>query len=798
MTKIAIVQKCPSKVNYERQLGLSDLDVYNLSSQKVSRLLKRDVDLEIVGEGGYDAEGGNQFCPELYDYVILVGSEALKMFTKATSVTDYTGREAPAKPEYSSTKFIACISPAMLAFKPENKPVFEETIKNLHRIIKGESEADIKRQYTYYTPEQSSELLEYLTYLLDSPQFEVTALDSETTALSARDGEMLGISISHQINQGIYAHADAFDVFCLTALQELVDRNVIVFHNAKFDMHFFTYHLGINFDNCNLHDTMIIHYLLDERQGTHGLKSLTMKYGTLGDYDRELDEFKKEYCRRHGITQAEFSYDLIPWDIIKLYAAKDTDATLQLFEKFYPVLKSNDKLFSCYNNLMIPALRFLTRMEARGIPISEERLLKGKELLSEDLQEDKKQLYTFPEVQALEQDQGKVFNPNSTQQLRKLLFDYIGLDPTGKLTSTGAISTDAEVLKELGERHKVPKLILDIRQKSKLINTYIDKLLPVIDRDNRVRTGFNLTSTTSGRLSSSGKFNVQQLPRDNPIIKGCVKAPEGYRIVAADLTTAEVYYAAVLSGDKALQQVFINMNKDPDKYPDFHSNIAHMVFNLPCEPAQVKKLYPALRQAAKAITFGILYGSGAKSVAEQVNLALLDDGKPATCTKEEAEGYIHTYFTRFPQLKRWIDSCHSQIKSQGFIYNHFGRKRRLHNINSTDRGIAAGEVRSGFNAVIQSVSSDHLLIGAAEADVEIMNKGLDAQIFALVHDSVVAVVREDLVGEYLEILTRNIQKDRGCSIPGVPVGLEQDSQEGGSRDYSCGKLEEYFPEVAAL
>src|SRR5690606_5440418 len=109
-----------------------------------------------------------------------------------------------------------------------------------------------------------------------------------------------------------------------------------------------------------------------------------------------------------------------------------------------------------------------------------------------------------------------------------------------------------------------------------------------------------------------------------------VVAKKGYKIVAVDLTTAEVYYAAVLSGDEMMKQVFINMQREPAKYPDFHSTVAHMVFNLPCEPSEVKKLYPALRQAAKAITFGILYGSGPAKVAESVNLAFKENGQPET------------------------------------------------------------------------------------------------------------------------------------------------------------------------
>ena len=103
-----------------------------------------------------------------------------------------------------------------------------------------------------------------------------------------------------------------------------------------------------------------------------------------------------------------------------------------------------------------------------------------------------------------------------------------------------------------------------------------------------------------------------------------------------------------------------------------------------------------------------------------------------------------------------------------------------------------------LNAIIQSVSSDHLLIGAAEADIEIMEIGLDIGIFALVHDSIVAVVREDLVAEFIEIIVRNVQKDRGCSIKGIPIGLGEDSEPGGSPDYSCGKLQKMYPDLAMV
>jgi DNA polymerase I-like protein with 3'-5' exonuclease and polymerase domains len=776
---------------------LSGVDVFNLTSVKVTKLLVRDVDLNIQDEKTYDAmvetSGELGFCPAKYDWVILVGSEALKMFTKATAVTDYSGKVAPGKK--GETNFIASISPAALAFKPETKPVFDATVLSIASLVSGTGVRVFEGDYKFFLETQPFK--EYLEFLIKS-DIKVIGLDSETSALSCRDGYVLGVSMSHKVGQGVYAHADCIDMECIDLMQELLDTRTTVLHNAKFDMHFLGYHFGLKFLNRDIQDTMIMHYLLDERQGTHGLKSLTMKYGVLGDYDRELDEYRRAYCGEHKIPLGEFTYDLFPWDIIKIYAAKDTDATLALYFKFQPVLASNPKLLECYNTLMLPGMHFLTKMEDRGVPISKDRLVLAKKLLTEELDTLQKEMYSYKEIHELEAMQGDVFLPGSVNQLRILLFDLLNLPPTGKLTKTKAISTDAEVLKELGEKHRLPGLILEIRQKTKLKNTYIDKLIPAMDRDSKVRTGFNITSTTSGRLSSSGKFNMQQLPRDNPIIKGCVKAPEGYKIVAVDLSTAEVYYAAVLSNDANMKQIFLDMKRDPKKYPDFHASVAHMVFNLTCSPAEVKKLYPALRQAAKAITFGILYGSGPAKVAESVNLAFAEEGQAQTCTLEDAKGYIFDYFTKFSKLKRWIDNTHREIKSKGYVYNFFGRKRRLHNVNSIDKGVAAGEVRSGFNAVIQSVSSDHLLLGAIDADELIEATGMDAGIFALVHDSVVAVVKTEQVPDYINLITSCIQINRGCSIPGCPIGVEEDSEPGGSQDYSCGKLAKMFPELAAI
>lgn len=780
--RIAVVQKCPSKVDYENILGIQGLEILNLCETKKSKVLVRDVTLDLD--------------PNDYDWVILVGSEAMNMYSKIRAVSDHTGRKVIGKK--GEKNLIAMINPSAMIFKPELKPVVQKTAEGIYNIIHDIDQADnIERDYQYFT--EPDEFSQYLVEVLNMDDLKVVAVDTETDAFAPRDGEILGVSMSHKIHQGIYVHADAIDDHCVTLMQEVFDKYDIVLHNAKFDMHFLSFYFGLTFREGHVHDTMIMHYLLDERKGTHGLKALTMKYGSLGDYDTELDEWKKEYCRSHKVKITDFHYGLIPWDVIKVYAAKDTDATLELYYKFYPVLMGNERLFSCYNELMLPTLHFLFSMEDAGIPISSNRLKESKSVLEIMLVGLKEKLYGYPEVIELESiNDGQKFNQNSPIQVRTLLFDVIGLTPTGKLTATGNICTDAEVMEELAQFHEIPKLIVQIKQTEKLKNTYIDKLLPSVDRDSMVRTSFNQCTTTSGRLSSSGKFNMQQLPRDNPIIKGCVKALPGYKIVAVDLGTAEIYYAAVLSKDINMQQVFINMKSDPKKYSDFHSTVAHMVFNLPCEPSEVSKKYKSFRQAAKAISFGILYGSGPAKVAATVNEELLKAGQEATCTVDDARGYIDDYFNKFPKLQSWIAECHRQIQNHGFIYNFFGRKRRLHNINSPDRGVAAGEVRSGFNAIIQSVSSDHLLLGAVEAKKEMDSKGIDGHIFALVHDSVVAMIREDQVPDYLEIIKSALQKDRGCSIKGVPVTVDEDSELGGSEDYSCGKLVKEFPELAMV
>jgi DNA polymerase I-like protein with 3'-5' exonuclease and polymerase domains len=754
MAKVAIIETKKSRTDYKSHFDF-EFDQYVLASDaSLKKILKKDVDIDINIDN--------------YDWVILVGSEPLKFFTKVTSVTEYSGKIV-------QDKFIPIINPAMLAFKPESKTLFDESKQKIIGLVSGADKGFVLDSSYYVGINDTKEALAYIQEAIDYPADEV-ALDSETSALYPRNGHILGISLCYKPDFGAYISIDCFTEEVESKLQELFNKKNIVFHNAKFDKSWFIYHFGWKFPRSE--DTMLLHYLIDENPGTHGLKQLALKYTKFGDYEKELEDWRNNYCKTHGILKEDFSYEYIPFEVMVPYASLDSVVTLAMYYKLKPVIDKNKKLANVYNNILMPGSEFLIKMENNGVPFDKDRLVKAQALMQEDIDKAIEELYTHEIVAQFEQFQGKKFNPNSVNQLRVLLFDFLKLRPSKK-TKKGAHSTDAEVLEQLSDQHEVPRLILAIRQKAKIKNTYLDKIIPQLDRDSRLRTNFNLHSTTSGRLSSSGKLNMQQLPRDNPIVKGCIKAAPGHKIVSMDLKTAEVYIAAVVSKDEALMDVFRNKE-------DFHSSIAKRVFALPCKVEDIKTLYPEKRSAVKAVTFGILYGAGPDKISSEVTK---ETGTLFSVT--EAEEVITDYFNTFKKLKKWIDGNKKFILENGFIYSFFGRKRRLANVKSEDKGTVAHTVRSGINFLVQSPSSDVNVLGAIDMQGYIDAKKMKARIFALVHDSILAEVPDDEIDHYKKMLEHFIQLDRGVSIPGVPIMCDFEIGE----DYSTGKFEKTYEDL---
>lgn len=573
--RIAIIETKPSKTNFSKEFNNAfEYSRFSLCSDPtIQKVLKKHVDIDInIDE---------------YDWIILVGADATKLYT-GQSVTDYTGRVL-------DNKFIPVINPAMITFKPEAKKVWEESRDRIIGFISGSKKVITYNTDKIYGITDSAILHEFLRNAIASPNT-FFGIDSETTSLYPRNGYVLGVSVSYERDHGAYIDANCIDEEAEELFKELFRKKKAILHNAKFDLAFFKYHF--DWDIVDYEDTMLLHYCINELPGTHSLKKLAIEYTDYGGYEDELDDFKADYCKKYGILKDNFTYDLIPFEVMYKYAAIDSIVTFLIYCRLKPAVSKNTQLNSIYTNILLPASTFLQWVENNGVPFDLPRLRFAQGKMQEGIDEAIAGLYKDSRIKEFENFQEKEFNPNSVMQLRSLLFDYLKIPPTGKKTDTGSDSTSAEVLQELAEEHEIPQLILNIRQKSKIKNTYLDKIIPQLDKDSRLRTGFNIHGTTSGRLSSSGKLNLQQLPRDEPGVKGAIKARPGYKIVSVDLTTAEVYIAAVLSGDKKLQRVFTSKS-------DFHSTIAKQVFNLACSVEEVKDKYPLFRQAAKAITFGI-------------------------------------------------------------------------------------------------------------------------------------------------------------------------------------------------
>ena len=268
---IAIVETKPSRNDYVDLFENSfEFDQFQLcSNPSVKRVLKRDVDIE--------------FNPDNYDWVILVGSEPLKFYTKEGSITEYSGRIV-------DDKFLPVINPAMLAFKPEAKKTWEESRDNVFKYLNGEMKQE--KLENIYGITESADLYVFLTRALEHEN-DFVALDSETSALYPRDGHMLGISMSYEPEHGAYIDCNCIDEKAEELLQLIFDKKRVVFHNAKFDIAFFEYHFGFKFPRFE--DTMLMHYMLDEQPGTHGLKqAVSVKELSKETEDKPLENIQEK------------------------------------------------------------------------------------------------------------------------------------------------------------------------------------------------------------------------------------------------------------------------------------------------------------------------------------------------------------------------------------------------------------------------------------------------------------------------------------------------------------------------
>jgi DNA polymerase-1 len=372
-----------------------------------------------------------------------------------------------------------------------------------------------------------------------------------------------------------------------------------------------------------------------------------------------------------------------------------------------------------YEDIELPLIPVLKKMEEKGVKIDIEFLKKLSKTYHAELNKIEKKIYELSGVE---------FNVSSPKQLGEVLFDKLQLTAKGlKKTEGGARSTRESELEKLREAHPVVPLIFEYRELTKLLSTYIDLLPTWADANNRVHTHFIQTGAATGRMATTEPA-LQNIPVKTELgraIRNAFIAEEGFVLAALDYSQIELRIAAFMSGDEKLIDIFKNNI-------DVHTAVASEVFEVPLE-----KVDKEMRRKAKVINFGILYGMGVNALKQNLG--------PGT-SRAEAQEFYNNYFKKFSGLATYIDNIKAEVERKGYTETFFGRRRYFTGINSHIPYIKAMAERMAVNAPFQGTNADIIKIAMKRIDDYLVEKGYDKDAFLLmqVHDELVLEVRENL------------------------------------------------------
>jgi DNA polymerase-1 len=388
----------------------------------------------------------------------------------------------------------------------------------------------------------------------------------------------------------------------------------LIGHNIKYDLNVLK-----NYDVdvcCEMNDTMLESYVLNNASSRHDMDSLAFKY---------LGEKTIKFSDVAGTGKDQKTFNQIDIEKGGMYAAEDADVTYRLHEELWPKLQKSRKLTNVCKEIDFPLLKVIAKMERVGVQVDENLLKKQSKELSRKLENIEKKVYSEAKVS---------FNINSPKQLQEILYEKLKL-PIIKKTPKGQPSTAEAVLKELSYEYDLPKLILEYRSLAKLKSTYTDALpLQVNKKTNRVHTSFNQAVTSTGRLSSTDP-NLQNIPirtKEGRKIRKAFIVPNDYLMVSADYSQIELRILAHLSKDKGLIKAFY-------EDIDIHKFTASEVFDV-----DIKEVSDDQRRKAKAINFGLVYGMSAFGLSKQLDIS-----------KESANEYMDLYFSRYPNIRSYLD-----------------------------------------------------------------------------------------------------------------------------------------------
>jgi uracil-DNA glycosylase family 4 len=725
------------------------------------------------------------------EIIIPTGNLSMKYLMKQTAITKCRGKLYV----HDDRKYFPMIHPNLVLKQPKYLQFFSEDMINLESVLNGTKvagRASYERERLYCETYDSA--IDEIMRLMKLPKGTKVVVDLETVKVNpfiarVTSGKTTADKFPESLHPKIVAigfadrpgYGSAIPLYhretpfsgnqlgtIVKFLRWLFEESELEFvaHNGKFDIKWLKAWLDIQVKEL-IWDTMLIHYLtITEEKGTHGLKDLAWLETDMGGYDDALDSLKPT-------GEDEGNYDLIPWDVLKVYLADDCDVTYRLLEKYIANVTEDPEYAWIWENLMVPGYYTLLDIECDGVYVDRKHLKYLQDNYPSEIERVESKLHQFPEVIDMKRervdrwaercaigqikkanrtpeqqekftkykkydpkDGGDKLNFGSVQQLSELLFERLGLE-TDVLTDKGNPSTNDDSLKVMLKQHPICSVLMEWRKVNHLNNNFVAGMTAHLDPNGLVHPSYNIHGTVTGRLSSN-EPNAQQFPRkSNDIfsfqywheIKTMFVSRFGDDgvIVQFDYSQLELRILAVFSQDPTL----INLYRSG---ADLHKAVASDAFGVPIEEVTKDQ-----RTASKKIQFGVVYQESARGLSEDLR------AEGINMTDKQCQAFIDKYFRRFPYVEKWVKEIKRFAKRNKYVLTKTKRRRNLPTIDSTDRSVANEAERQAVNAPIQSTGSDCTLMSLILINKWLRDSGYRSRICITVHDSIVLDCPKDEV-----------------------------------------------------
>lgn len=465
-------------------------------------------------------------------------------------------------------------------------------------------------------------------------------------------------------------------------------------------------------------DTAIAAYLVDPAKNEYTIEKLASEYfGTV---------IEKPEVKQLSLL------DDVETDRSE-YLAKCAVALGVLNDRIGDKIKENgqEKL---YQEVELPLVTVLAHLEINGFLVDDNQLKEFADKLGEKIDALKNEIYMLA---------GEEFNINSPKQLGVILFEKLELKPVKK-TKTG-YATNADVLEKLRDKHPIVNFIMEYRQLAKLKSTYCDGLTAVVNPNtHRIHSVFTQTVTVTGRLSST-EPNLQNIPTRTELgreIRKMFVAKDGYVLVDADYSQIELRVLAHIANDETMINAFRNNE-------DIHAVTASQVLGIPLEDVTKEQ-----RSSAKAVNFGIVYGIGEFSLAQDLHISV-----------KEAKAYIESYLEKYHGVRNYMESIKEQAKKDGYVKTMLNRIRYIPELKSPNYNIRQFGERVALNTPIQGTAADIIKLAMVRVDNRLINEGLKSKLILQVHDELIVEAHKDEVDKVKQILSEEMQGAMELNVP---------------------------------